>query len=52
MNFLLEDIEKKSEGYRKIIETKDKQLAKIKKIPQGAKSSYSALTKENKQKNI
>ena len=52
-NFLLEDIEKNLEEYRKIIKTKDKQLPETKKILQGAKSSYSALTKENKQlKNI
>ena len=31
VNFLLEDIEKNLEEYRKIIETKDKQLAEIKK---------------------
>ena len=48
-NFLLEDIEKNLEEYRKIIKTKDKQLPETKKILQGAKSSYSALTKENKQ---
>ena len=53
VNFLLEDIEKNLEEYRKIIKTKDKQLPETKKILQGAKSSYSALTKENKQlKNI
>ena len=49
MNFLLEDIEKKLEEYRKITETRDKQLGKINKILQEAKSSYSALAKENKQ---
>ena len=31
VNFLLEDIEKNLEEYGKIIETKDKQLAEIKK---------------------
>ena len=31
VNFLLEDIEKNLEEYRKIIETKGKQLAEIKK---------------------
>ena len=31
VNFLLEDIEKNLEEYSKIIETKDKQLAEIKK---------------------
>ena len=46
--FLLEDIEQDIEEYKKIIETKNKQLASIKKILQGAKNSYQNLTKENK----
>ena len=46
--FLLEDIEQDIEEYKKIIETKNKQLASIKKILQGAKNSYQDLTKENK----
>ena len=49
MNFLLEDIEKNLEEYKKIVETKNKQLAEVKRIPQGAKNSYKDLTKENKQ---
>ena len=49
VNFLLQDIEKNLEEYRKIIETQDKQLAEIKKILQGAKSCCSASAKENKQ---
>ena len=49
MNFLLEDIEKNLEEYKKIGETKDKQLAEVKKILQGAWNSYETLTKENKQ---
>ena len=35
VNFLLEDIEKNLEEYKKIVETKDKQLAETKKILQG-----------------
>ena len=49
VNFLLKDIEKNSEEYKKIVETKGKQLAEVKKIQQGAKNSCEALTKENKQ---
>ena len=37
VNFLLEDIEKNLEEYRKIVETKDKQQAEAEKILQGAK---------------
>ena len=46
--FLLEDIEQDIDEYKKIIETKNKQLASIKKMLQGAKNSYQDLTKENK----
>ena len=49
MNFLLEDIEKNLEEYKKIVETKNKQLAEVKRILPGAKNSYKDLTKENKQ---
>ena len=37
VNFLLEDIEKNLEEYKKIVETKDKQQAEAEKILQGAK---------------
>ena len=40
INFLLEDVEENLEGYKKVIEIKDKQLSDIKKILQGAKKSY------------
>ena len=46
---MLEDIEQDIEEYKKIIETKNKQLAHIKKTLQGAKNSYQEQTKENKQ---
>ena len=49
MNFLLEDIEKNLEEYKKIVETKNKHLAEVKRILQGAKNSYKDPTKENKQ---
>ena len=37
INFLLKDIEKNLEEYKKSIELKDKQLSDIKKVLQGAK---------------
>ena len=49
VDFLLEDIEKNLEEYKKIVETNSKRLAEVKKILQGAKNSYEALTEENKQ---
>ena len=49
INFLLEDIEKNLEEYKKAIELKDKQLSDIKKLLQGAKKSYDSVVLENKQ---
>ena len=49
MSFLLEHIERNIEEYKKIIETKDKQLAETKKYCRGQKNSYQGLPKENKQ---
>lgn len=49
ISFLLEDIEKNIEEYKKIIEAKDRQLLETKKILQGAERSYQKLTKGNKQ---
>ena len=37
INFLLEDVEKGLEEYKKAIESKDKQLAEAKKVLQGAR---------------
>ena len=37
INFLLEDVEKSLEEYKKAIKLKDKQLAEAKKVLQGAK---------------
>ena len=47
INFLLEDVEKKLEEYKKAIDIKDKQLSDMKKIMQGAKKSYDSVVKEN-----
>ena len=49
VNFLLEDIEKSLEEYKKAVELRDNQLAEAKKILKGAKKSYDLLVKENKQ---
>ena len=49
ISFLLEDIEKNIEEYKKIIEVKDSQLVDTKKNLQGAEHSYQKLTKGNKQ---
>ena len=49
ISFLLEDIEKDIAKSKKIIETKNRQLAKVKERFQGAKNSYQDLEKENKQ---
>ena len=47
INFLLEDVEKIFEEYKKAIESRDKQLSDIKKILQGAKKCYDSVVKEN-----
>ena len=39
VNFLLRDIEKDLEEYKKIVETKGKQLEEVKKILQGTENS-------------
>ena len=49
ISFLLEDIEKNIEEYKKIIEAKDRQLLETKKKLQAAERSYQKLTKGNKQ---
>ena len=49
INFLLEDVEKNLEEYKKAIETKNKQLSDIKKILQGPKKSYDSVIKENQE---
>ena len=47
INFLLENVEKNLEKYRKAIESRDKQLSDIKKFLQGTKKSYDSVIKEN-----
>ena len=47
INFLIENIEKNLEEYKKAIESRDKRLSVIKKILQGAKKSYDCVMKEN-----
>ena len=47
INFLLKDVEKNLEEYKKAIESRDKPLSDIKKILQGAKKSYNGVVKEN-----
>ena len=45
INFLLKDVEKNLEEYKKAIESRDKQLSDIKKILQDAKKSYDGVVK-------
>ena len=47
INFLLEDLQKNLEEYKKAIEIKDKQLSDIKKYSKGQKKSYNSVVKEN-----
>ena len=47
VNFLLEDIEKNLEEYKKVVELRDNLLAEARKVLKGAKNSYDLLAKEN-----
>ena len=49
INFLLEDVERNLEEYKKAIKRRDRQLADAKKILKNAKISYDSIIKENKQ---
>ena len=49
INFLLEDVEKNLEEYKKAIDLKDKQLSDAKKILLTAKKSYDKVVAENKE---
>ena len=49
INFLLEDIEKNLEEYKKAIALRDNQIGETKEILQGAKKSYDLIVKENQQ---
>ena len=52
INFLLEDIEKNLEEYRKALDLKEKQLLDAKKILSSAKKSYDKTVAENKELKI
>ena len=47
IDFMLEEIEQDIEKYKKIIQTKDKQLIDLKNILKRAKNSYQQVTKQN-----
>ena len=47
VNFLLEDIEKNLEEYKKVVQLRDNLLAEARKVLKGAKNSYDLLAKEN-----
>ena len=49
INFLLEDVEKNLDEYKKALELKDKQLSDVKRILQNAKISYNSVIKENQE---
>ena len=48
-NFVMEDIKKNLEEYKKAVKLRNNQLAEAKKVLKGAKNSYHLLAKENKQ---
>ena len=52
INFLLEDVEKYLEVYKKAIDLKEKQLSDAKKILLTAKKSYDKMVAENKELRI
>ena len=47
INFLLEDIEKNLDEYKRALEIKDKQLSGVKRILQNARISYNKVVREN-----
>ena len=49
INFLLEDVGKNLEEYKKALELKDRQLSDVKKILQNAKVSYDNIVKRNQE---
>ena len=49
INFLLEDVEKNLDEYKKALELKDKQLPDVKRILQNAKISYNSVIRENQE---
>ena len=49
INFLLKDVEKNLEEYKKALDLKEKQLSNAKKILLSAKKSYDKTVAENKE---
>ena len=49
IGFMLEEIEQDIEQYKKIIQTKNKQIIYLKNILKAAKNSYQQVTKQNQQ---
>ena len=49
INFLLEDVEKNLDEYKKALELKDKQLSDVKRILQNPKISYNSVIRENQE---
>ena len=49
INFLLKEVEKKLDEYKKALELKDKQLSDVKRILQNAKISYNSVIRENQE---
>ena len=49
INFLLKDVEKNLDEYKKAPELKDKQLSDVKRILQNAKISYNSVIRENQE---
>ena len=49
INFLLEDVEKNLDEYKKALELKDKQSSDVKRILQNAKISYNSVIRENQE---
>ena len=47
INFLIEDIEKNLDEYKRALEIKDKQLSDVKRILQNARISYNKVVREN-----
>ena len=49
INFILEDVEKKLEEYKKSLELRDKQISDAKKKLLSAKKSYDKIVAKNKE---
>ena len=49
INFLLEEVEKNLDEYKKVLELKHEQLSDVKKILQNAKIRYDSVVRENQE---